>query len=181
MAFTISFAMAGSLLLTLTVIPVLAALILKPQEERDTLLVRVLKKRYLPLLEWSLSNKRKVVTSALGVLVATLVLFPFLGKEFMPTLQEGSIMWRVTSIPSASLDQSIEISKDIENALNEFPEVQTTIAMIGRAEKGETADVNYMEIYTELNPEDEWPEDRTVPELAEAMREELESASYRPR
>ena len=174
MAFTISYAMAGSLLLTLTVIPVLAALILKPQEERDTLLVRVLKKRYLPLLEWSLSNKRKVVTSALGVLVATLVLFPFLGKEFMPTLQEGSIMWRVTSIPSASLDQSIEISKDIENALNEFPEVKTTIAMIGRAEKGETADVNYMEIYTELNPEDEWPEDRTVPELAEAMREELE-------
>lgn len=174
MAFTISFAMAGSLLLTLTVIPVLAALILKPEEERDTLLVRVLKKRYLPLLEWSLSNKRKVVTSALGVLVATLLLFPFLGKEFMPTLQEGSIMWRVTSIPSASLDQSIEISKDIENALNEFPEVKTTIAMIGRAEKGETADVNYMEIYTELNPEDEWPEERTVPELAEAMREELE-------
>jgi cobalt-zinc-cadmium resistance protein CzcA len=174
MAFTISFAMAGSLLLTLTVIPVLAALILKPEEERDTLLVRVLKKRYLPLLEWSLSNKRKVVTSALGVLVATLLLFPFLGKEFMPTLQEGSIMWRVTSIPSASLDQSIEISKDIENALNEFPEVKTTIAMIGRAEKGETADVNYMEIYTELNPEDDWPEDLTVPELAEAMREELE-------
>ena len=83
-------------------------------------------------------------------------------------------MWRVTSIPSASLEQSIEISKDIENALNRFPEVSTTIAMIGRAEKGETADVNYMEIYTELNPEDEWPEDRTVPELAEAMREELE-------
>jgi cobalt-zinc-cadmium resistance protein CzcA len=139
------------------------------------MLVRVLKKRYLPLLEWSLSNKRKVVTSALAVLAVSLALFPFLGKEFMPTLQEGSIMWRVTSIPSASLDQSIEISKDIENALNEFPEVKTTIAMIGRAEKGETADVNYMEIYTELNPESDWPEDRTVPELAEAMREELET------
>jgi cobalt-zinc-cadmium resistance protein CzcA len=175
MAFTISFAMAGSLLLTLTIIPVLAALILRPQEERDTLLVRVLKKRYLPLLEWCLSNKRKVVTSALAVLAISLALFPFLGKEFMPTLQEGSIMWRVTSIPSASLDQSIEISKDIENALNEFPEVKTTIAMIGRAEKGETADVNYMEIYTELNPEADWPNDRTVPELAEAMREELET------
>lgn len=176
MAFTISFAMAGSLLLTLTIIPVFAALILKPQEERDTMLVRVLKKRYLPLLEWSLSNKRKVVTSALAVLAISLSLFPFLGKEFMPTLQEGSIMWRVTSIPSASLDQSIEISKNIENALNEFPEVKTTIAMIGRAEKGETADVNYMEIYTELNPEEDWTEDRTVLELAEAMREELELA-----
>lgn len=174
MAFTISFAMAGSLLLTLTAIPVLAALVLKPREDRDTLLVRVVKNRYLPLLEWSLSNKRKVFTSAAAALAITLAMFPFLGKEFMPTLQEGSIMWRVTSIPSASLEQSIEISKDIENALNEFPEVSTTIAMIGRAEKGETADVNYMEIYTALRPESEWPESRSVPELAEAMREALE-------
>ncbi len=174
MAFTISFAMAGSLLLTLTVIPVLAALVLKPREDRDTLLVRVVRNRYLPLLEWSLSNKRKVFASAAAALAITLAMFPFLGKEFMPTLQEGSIMWRVTSIPSASLEQSIEISKDIENVLNEFPEVSTTIAMIGRAEKGEIADVNYMEIYTELRPESEWPESRSVPELAEAMREELE-------
>ena len=174
MAFNISFAMAGSLLLTLTLIPVLAALILEPKEERDTWLVRHIKKIYLPLLNWSLLNKRIVVTSAVAVLTASMLLFPFLGKEFMPQLQEGSIMWRVTSIPSASLDQSIEISKDIENALSKFPEVKTTVAMIGRAEKGETADVNYMEIYTELNPVEEWPEKRSVPDLAEAMREELE-------
>lgn len=174
MAFNISFAMAGSLVLTLTLIPVLAALILKPKEERDTWLVRVIKNRYKPLLEWSLSRKKIVVGSAVGLLVASLALFPLLGKEFMPQLQEGSIMWRVTSIPSASLDQSIKISKDIENALSEFPEVKTTVAMIGRAEKGETADVNYMEIYTELIPESEWPGDRDIEELAEAMREELE-------
>ena len=174
MAFNISFAMAGSLLLTLTLIPVLAALILKPKEERDTWLVRHIKQIYMPLLNWSLLNKRIVVTSAVAVLTASMLLFPFLGKEFMPQLQEGSIMWRVTSIPSASLDQSIEISKDIENALSKFPEVKTTVAMIGRAEKGETADVNYMEIYTELNPVDEWPEKRSVPDLAESMREELE-------
>ena len=114
MAFNISFAMGGSLLLTLTLIPVLAALILKPKEERDTWLVRVIKARYLPLLSWSLVNKGTVVGIAAGLLVASLSLFPFLGKEFMPQLQEGSIMWRVTSIPSASLDQSIKISKDIE-------------------------------------------------------------------
>lgn len=83
-------------------------------------------------------------------------------------------MWRVTSIPSTSLDQSIKISKDIENTLSEFQEVSTTLAMIGRAEKGETADVNYMEIYTELKPEDEWPTGRSIEELADAMREELE-------
>ncbi len=174
MAFNISFAMAGSLVLTLTLIPVMAALILRPKEERDTWLVRIIKARYLPLLAWSLANKGKVVSGALGLLLFSLALFPFLGKEFMPQLQEGSIMWRVTSIPSTSLDHSIRISKDIENALSQFPEVKTTIAMIGRAEKGETADVNYMEIYTELHPVSEWKSDRDIGELAEAMREELE-------
>ncbi len=174
MAFNISFAMGGSLLLTLTLIPVLAAMILIPKEEKDTWLVRHIKNIYLPSLAWSLDNKKVVVSAAIGMLLFSLALFPFLGKEFMPQLQEGSIMWRVTSIPSASLNQSIEISKDIELALAKFPEVKTTVAMIGRAEKGETADVNYMEIYTELNPHDEWESDRTVPELAEAMREQLE-------
>lgn len=174
MAFNISFAMAGSLVLTITLIPVLAALILKPKEERDTWLVRVIKRRYVPLLSWALDHKKIVAGSAVGLLLASLALFPLLGKEFMPQLQEGSIMWRVTSIPSASLEQSIDISIDIENALSEFPEVKTTVAMIGRAEKGETADVNYMEIYTELKPEDEWPGDRDIEELAEAMRERLE-------
>ncbi len=174
MAFNISFAMAGSLVLTLTIIPVLAALILKPKEERDTLLVRWIKRGYLPFLTWSLANKRKVVLAAVALLIGSLSLFPFLGKEFMPQLQEGSIMWRVTSIPSTSLDQSIKISKDIEMALSEYPEVETTVAMIGRAEKGETADVNYMEIYTALKPHDEWGSNRSIEELAEAMRETLE-------
>ena len=172
MAFNISFAMAGSLLLTLTLIPVLAAIILKPREERDTWLVALIKKRYLPLLEWALGHRRLVVGSAIGLLLGSLALFPLLGKEFMPQLQEGSIMWRVTSIPSTSLEQSIEISKKIERVLGEFPEVTTTIAMIGRAEKGETADVNYMEIYTGLTDKSQWT--RSIEELADAMRERLE-------
>ena len=177
MAFNISFAMAGSLLLTLTIIPVLAVLILKPKEERDTLLVRWLKRAYLPTLAWSLAHKKSVVGSAVALLIGALALFPLLGKEFMPQLQEGSIMWRVVSIPSTSLEQSIEISKDVSKVLTAFPEVKTTIAMIGRAEKGETADVNYMEIYTELNPHDEWPDARReMPDLVDEMREQLEAA-----
>ena len=165
MALNISFAMAGALLITLTLTPVLAAIILKPTEARDTFLMRWIKRGYLPLLTWALASKRRVVIGAVGLLVASFALFPFLGKEFMPQLQEGSIMWRVTSIPSTSLDQSIEISKKIETALADFPEVATTIAMIGRAEKGETADVNYMEIYTGLTPKSEWT--RSIDELAE--------------
>src|SRR5690606_39432820 len=118
-AFNISFAMAGSLILTMTLIPVLAAIILKPKGERDTLLVRWIKRGYLPLLAWSLGHKRTVVASAVALLIASLALFPFLGKEFMPPLQEGTIMWRVTSIPSTSLEQSIEISKRRENELGQ--------------------------------------------------------------
>lgn len=174
MALNISFAMAGSLLITMTLTPVLAALILRPSVARDTLLMGWIKRGYQPLLTWALASRRKVVVGALVLLVASFSLFPFLGKEFMPQLQEGSIMWRVTSIPSTSLEQSIEISKQIEVALSDFPEVETTIAMIGRAEKGETADVNYMEIYTGLTPKDEWT--RSIDELADAMRETMEEA-----
>lgn len=177
MAFSISFAMAGSLILALTLIPVLAALFLKPKAERDTLLMRVIKRRYLPLLDWVLAHKKAVGIISGVLLIASLALFPFLGKEFMPQLQEGSIMWRVTSIPSTSLDESIAISKRIEKSLKEFPEVNTAIAMIGRAEKGETADVNYMEIYTELKPKETWTHGRSIEQLADGMREKLEKVA----
>ena len=177
MAFNISFAMVGSLFLTLTMIPVLAALILKPKTEKDTWIVRVLKRGYLPLLAFSLKRKVLVMGSAIALLIGSLSLFPLLGKEFMPQLEEGSIMWRVSSIPSTSLDQSIKIAKNIENALSEYPEVETTISMIGRAEKGETADVNYMEVYTALKPENQWPGNRNITKLAEDMRETLEQVA----
>jgi len=174
MAFNIAFAMAGSLLLSLTLIPVLASMILKPKQERDTWLVARVKDIYRPLLDKALARKRVVVAGALVALLASFALFPFLGKEFMPQLQEGSIMWRVTGIPSTSLDESIETSRKIAEAFEQFPEVETTVAMIGRAEQGETADVNYMEIYTSLNPEDQWTKGRTLKELEELMEEALE-------
>ena len=95
MALTITFAMAGSLILSLTLVPVLAALILKPKEEKDTFLVRGAKRIYLPLLDWALERKAIVVGTAVALLAGALALFPLLGKEFMPTLQEGAVMFRV--------------------------------------------------------------------------------------
>ena len=174
MAFNIAFAMAGSLILSLTLIPVLASMILKPKPERDTWLVARIKRGYRPLLDKALARKRVVVVSAVVALMASLALFPFLGKEFMPQLQEGSIMWRITGIPSTSLNESIRTSNTIAAAFKQFPEVETTLAMIGRAEKGETADVNYMEIYTALKPEDEWKSGRDIKQLEAAMQETLE-------
>jgi cobalt-zinc-cadmium resistance protein CzcA len=174
MAFNIAFAMAGSLLLSLTLIPVLASMLLKPKEDKDTRLVAVLKARYRPLLEGALARRKVVVAAALAALALSLALFPFLGKEFMPQMQEGSIMWRVTGIPSTSLQESIRTSDVIAKAFKQFPEVESTIAMIGRAEKGETADVNYMEIYTPLKPSSEWAKGRTIEQLETDMQETLE-------
>jgi len=177
MALTITFAMVGSLILTMTLVPVLAALILKPMEEKDTFLVRWAKQLYLPRLDWALDNKRKVIGGALVLLVASLAVFPFLGKEFMPSLQEGSIMFRVTGIPSTSLDESIAVSKRFDAMLKQnFPQVKSTLATIGRAEKGETADVNYMEILIEVKPENEWPKKISMPELSGEMQEFMEKA-----
>jgi cobalt-zinc-cadmium resistance protein CzcA len=177
MALTIAFAMVGSLVLTLTLVPVLSALILKPKEEKDTFLVRWAKQLYLPLLDRALENKKKVLGGAVALLVAALAVFPFLGKEFMPSLQEGSIMFRVTGIPSTSLEESIDVSKRFDALLKQnFPQVKSTLTMIGRAEKGETADVNYMEILIEVKPLNEWPKRVSMPALSAEMQESMEKA-----
>ena len=177
MAFNIGFAMAGSLILALTLIPVLAALVLRPKEEKDTRLVAFLKRHYSRVLDWSLARRRAVLAIALVALAGSLALFPFLGKEFIPNLKEGSIMWRITSIPSASLDESIAISQQVEELIKQkFPEVDTTLAMIGRAEKGETADVNYMEVYTPLKPKAQWRKGQTLESIEAAMQQELSAA-----
>ena len=175
MALTITFAMAGSLLLSLTLVPVLAALIMKPKEEKDTFLVRRAKGVYLPLLDWALEHKKLVVGTAVALLIASLALFPFLGKEFMPQLQEGAIMFRITGIPSTSLDESIRVAKVADAELHQrFPQVRSVLATIGRAERGETADVNYMEVLLDMKPPEEWPAKISYTKLASEMQEVLE-------
>jgi heavy metal efflux system protein len=175
MALTITFAMAGSLLLSLTLVPVLAALILEPKEERDTWLVRGAKKAYLPLLDWALERKKTVLGAAVAVLLAALALFPLLGKEFMPQLQEGAIMFRVVGIPSTSLEESIRVANAMDASLRrEYPQVRSVLATIGRAERGETADVNYMEVLLDLKPQQEWPRKQSFAALGREMQEYLE-------
>ncbi|MFZ5509984.1 MAG: efflux RND transporter permease subunit [Pseudomonadota bacterium] len=177
MALTITFAMAGSLILTLTLVPVLSALILKSKEEKDTFLVRWVKSAYLPLLDRALENKKKLIGAALLLLIAALATFPFLGREFMPTLQEGAIMFRVTGIPSTSLEESVRVSQRMDAVLKQqFPQTKSVLATIGRAEKGETTDANYMEVLVDVKPQDEWPERISMPELSDRMKEALEQA-----
>ena len=177
MALTISFAMVGSLALTLTVVPVLAALILRPKEERDTWVVRSAKRIYLPTLAWALDRKKLVLGLALLALLAAAALFPFIGKEFMPTLQEGATMFRVTGIPSTSLEETIHVAERFDATLKkQFPQVSSTLATIGRSELGDTTDVNYMEVLIDTKPVDQWPDRIGMPELTKCMQEALEKA-----
>lgn len=174
MALTITFAMVGSLILTMTLVPVLSAILLRPKAEKDTFIVRAVKAAYLPLLDRALDQKGITIVSAVILLAASFALFPFLGKEFMPTLQEGMIQFRVTSIPSTSLDESIRVSNQVDGVLKGFPQVVSTLATIGRAEKGETTDVNYMEINVTLKPVADWPKAISYQTLATEMQESIE-------
>jgi cobalt-zinc-cadmium resistance protein CzcA len=174
LAINMTFAMIGSMILTLTLIPVLSALVLRAKEEKDPFLVRWLKRRYAPLLLWCLNHKKPVVIGTALAFAGSLALFPFLGKEFMPTLQEQDIMFRVTSIPSTSLDESIKVSERISAILKSFPEVKDSLAMIGRPEKGDTTDVNYMETLVHLKPADEWSEKLSYAALAKKIQAKIE-------
>lgn len=177
MALTITFAMAGSLVLSLTLIPVLSALILRPKAEADTFAVRAVKRAYLPLLDRVLAHKGMTLAIAVALLVAAISLVPFLGKEFMPQLQEGSIMVQVTAIPSTSLDESIRISQTVDRVLKaSFPQVRSTLATIGRPEKGDTTDVNYQETIVDLKPRSQWPQAISFSRLASQMQAKLEQA-----
>ena len=174
MALTITFAMLGSLLFSLTLVPVLCAMGLKVKGHEDTAVVRWVRKRYEPKLRWAMANGRRVVIGALLALVASLALTPFLGTEFVPALEEGSILYRITLSPSAGLNEAIRVSGQMERLTKAFPEVIDVVSKIGRAELGgDPEPVNNVEATVTLRPLDEWTSGRTKAELVDALRERL--------
>lgn len=174
LAFTITFAMLGSLLFSLTLVPVLCSLWLKPGREEDTRIVRWIRKIYEPALRTSLRNRGRVVIISVASLLASLALVPFLGTEFVPPLEEGSILYRVTLAPSAGLEEAIRVASAMERIVGEFPEVVDVVSKIGRAELGgDPEPVNNVEATVTLLPPGEWPTGRSKSELVDAMRDGL--------
>lgn len=174
LALTISYAMLGSLVFSLTLIPVLASLVLRPGKEADTWIVRSLRRQYEPILRWSLRHRRAVTGTAVAALVASLALVPRLGTEFVPALEEGSILFRTTMAPSAGLDEGIRQATRMEQIVLEFPEVIDAVSKIGRAEiGGDPEPVNNIETTVTLRPVEAWETGRTKAELVAAMRERL--------
>ncbi|MEO7684784.1 MAG: CusA/CzcA family heavy metal efflux RND transporter [Gemmatimonadaceae bacterium] len=174
MAFAVIFAMIGSLIFSLTVIPVLCSYFLKGGSEDDTWIMRLIKKPYLPALRWSLINRKKTIAAAVAALAISLAFVPFLGSEFIPVLEEGSIMARVTLPPSAGLDETVRVGLLLEKMIKSFPEVADVVSRAGRAEAGGDPDpVNSSEVIITLNPESEWKTGRSKGELVSAMEEKL--------
>jgi cobalt-zinc-cadmium resistance protein CzcA len=166
MAITVIFALVASLLLSLTLMPVLASFFLKHAEERETRVIRWLKDRYRPLLTRAIARPRTTAAFAGAFFVATAALAPLLGAEFIPRLDEGSLAIQAWRLPSVSLEDSLHSTKSIETALKAFPEVVTVVSKTGRAEIAtDPMGVETSDILVMLKPHDQWKSAKTKAEL----------------
>ncbi|MGA6826228.1 efflux RND transporter permease subunit [Nitrospira sp. NS4] len=174
LAYTIMIALLTSLVLSLTLSPVLCSLMLKRGSEEDPWIVRIAKRLYAPSLRWALGHTAVVLVIACGALLGSLALFPFLGSEFIPILNEGSVAPQTIRLPSVSLPASIEIEKRMQQAMMEFPEVEMVVSKIGRTELGnDPQEPNESDPVVRLRPLEEWTTARTMPELMQKFRERL--------
>lgn len=155
MALDIVFVMLGSLAVALLLVPVLSYMMLREGKHANSPLIRAIKSFYTPLLIFSLSHAKKLLLVTFFIFCVLAGLLSNQGREFMPQLNEESIMYRVIAIPGTALTQSVENAQTIEKfILEKYPQkVLSVLSMIGRSEKGETAQANYMEVLLTLDPE----------------------------
>lgn len=173
MALNIVFVMLGSLFVALVLVPVLIFILLKPTKSAENIVMLSIKKFYTPILVFALDNAKNILAMVSVVFVILAYILTQQGREFLPTLNEESIMYRVIAIPGTALSQSVDVSKEIEAyILKKYPnDVSSVLAMIGRSEKGETVQPNYMEILLTLKPDI-----KDLPRLTKQMSEDLENA-----
>jgi len=179
MALTVIFALLGSMVMSLTLMPVLASFSLKRgKEEKEPYLVRRLKKMYRPVLGFALHRRGTVLGVALACLALAGVLATRLGSEFVPRLMEGSIVINTVRLASVSLDESVRYGTQIERALLEkFPdEIERVWTRTGSAEVAtDPMGVELSDIFLTLKPRDKWKKADTQGELVAAMEKELKN------
>ncbi len=180
LAYTIGIALGCSLLLTMTVVPVLASFVLKPVPVfgggRIPHPADVVRKMYRPHLRWALAHPWFVLGTAAGLLAVAAALLPTLGTEFLPTMDEGSIVVQPFQIPSVSLEQSLETVALIEATIMELPEVRHVVSRTGRSDiSTDPMGVGESDTYVLLAPRSEWTTAHTKEGLVAAIRERLET------
>ena len=158
MARTYAYALAGALIGTFTVTPVLTSLLLPEQVRHvETIVVRALRAVYHPILHWALSHRAIVVTIGVGFLAGAGVLIPRLGGEFLPTLEEGNLWIRATMPPTISLEAGMPVVDRIRQILRSRPEVITVVSQHGRPDDGsDAAGFSNAEFFAPLKPMEQW-------------------------
>ncbi len=174
LAQSIVYALLGTLVLSITIIPVVSSLVLKATPHSETFLTRFLNRIYAPLLEFFVHNPKKVILGAFVFLIASLSLFPFVGKNFMPTLDEGDVVLSVETTPSISLDQSRDLMLNIESAIKKHvKEVKSIVARTGSDELGlDLGGLNQTDTFISFTPKKEWSV-KTKDELLEKITDSL--------
>lgn len=176
MAMTVLFALAASLVIALVVMPVLSSYVFRMRvTEKETWLMRMANRAYVPALRGVMRFPLFTTTVAALVFAASLAVVPYLGAEFIPTLDEGSIVVMMYRVPGISVAESLHGNEIIENVLREFPEVRMVYCRTGRPEVAtDPMAIDQSDVYVFLKPLDQWPRRRTKEELISAMKAKLE-------
>lgn len=177
MALTVIFALIGSLILSLTFIPAMLTLILRGKvTESESFLIRYSKKLYQPSLNFVMKFRSQVFAIAITLVLVSGAVFPFLGGEFIPRLDEGDILVEVILAPSISLNEATKITTEIEKVTKNFQEVKTVVTKCGApAVANDVMSINQCDHFVMLKQPDEWTAGRTKLELIEEMSKKLEA------
>ncbi len=174
LAITISFALIGSLLLSLTVIPVLASFLMRGGSEDDGRLLSTLKRLYLPVMRWALRQRGIAVGGAVVALIGALALFPLIGKEFMPVMDEGTTVVIIEKLPSISLEHSLALDEPFQKAMMELPEVSGVVSRTGADElRMDPMDLNQTDNFLITKPREEWS--ASLEDFQARLREKLDA------
>lgn len=175
MALSIILTMLGSLIVAMIVLPPLASyLFMKGIRQKEHKPLKYLEDRYRKALVWVLNNTKKVMITSFGIFVMAMALLPFLGTEFVPELEEGTLNIRVTLAPSTSLTTAVDVAQVLEDKLIQFPEVLFVSSRIGRAEiGGDPEPVSNIELLVGLKEVNQWTSANNRYELQQSMEQEM--------
>jgi len=178
LAFTKTYAMAGATLLALTLVPVLASLFVRGRlhDEGENPLMRFLFGLYRPVLEWALDHRGIVIALAFLILIGALALGRTIGWDFMPPLNERALLFMPTTLPSASLPEIKRVMAAQDRALSSFPEVESVVGKLGRADSAtDPAPISMIETTIMLKPVSEWRHGMTMEKLRAEMLQRMQN------
>lgn len=175
LAYTIAIALFVSLVLSLTMTPALCSYALKGGNGEDTRFIKAIKRPYLSMLDWVLSNEKKTILASCALFVFAIALFPFLGTSFIPEMKEGSIVPGIMRVPNISLEESIKMENEaMRLIMQQVPGVKSAISGLGRGESpADPQAQNESTPIVSLKPREEWPRGWTQDTIAEKMRDVL--------